>query len=100
MLFNVSHENVDVVVDSKLVLEVVTRVCYQVSVTRLDQLVVFGVVVSHTVDALLDNLEGDFRNIETLQHPLVFLVRLCVVIINIEYHELLYLGSKFILLLF
>ncbi len=100
MLFNVSHENVDVVVDSKLVLEVVARVRYQVSVTRLDQLVVLGVVVSHTVDALLDNLKGDFRNIETLQHPLVFLVRLCVVIINIEYHELLYLSSKFILLLF
>lgn len=56
MFFNVAHKDINIVVYSKLVLEVVPRVRDQESVASLNQLVVLLVVVCNSVDTLFYDL--------------------------------------------
>ena len=89
MFLDVAHEDVDVIVYSKLVLEVVASVGNEEPVARFNQLVVVFVVVGNTVHSLLDDLQSYLGHVETLQNTLVLLVWLSIIGVYVKNHEFL-----------
>ena len=64
ILIDISHEDVQVIVDLNLVLKTLTHIRDEETVALFDQLNVKLVVVCLSINSLFDNLECDLSNIK------------------------------------
>jgi hypothetical protein len=74
VLVNIAHENIQVIVNLKLVLEVLANVGNEEPVSLLDKFNVVLIVVGLSVYSLLNDLQGNRCHIERLEQSLVLLI--------------------------